>query len=349
MKEVNLKNQIENNAKRNTMTDRQFNAQEKRMDRRKFMQLLAVTGLSAGATGIVEKNTKLIKNLLHQKNNESTIADKQKEEISNNIENNFGFQEKEESQENKHPIGEQVLEAYNSLPEEYFPENLFKKDLLIAQQIQESGYNPTAHSHANAVGVMQNREISLKDVFNYVNYLNGKGIVQYSGPGNEDLSAEDYNNLMNTLKKNPDYSRAFGKLYLSQLLNQYKIGKEDYENGNLKEAQRMILAAYNAGPTKIKKLGKQENLWPKESRDYYKKIFSYEEKLTHIRKILQEEKILLEKPIEDYFVKELALKINSVKSNLGQRSLMVKYLKRLKKNYRNNRKIAYGEINDIFA
>jgi hypothetical protein len=344
------KSQIEKKRNRQqTEKSQEHNA----LDRRKFMQMLAVTGLSAGVTSIIENKTDLIKNFLHNKNTavpqESSGG---KENFSNEEikpEEDFNEKNKERQEKFKHPLSEKILEVYHSLPEDYFPKDLFSKDLLIAQQIQESGYNSQAHSHANAVGVMQNREISLKDVFRYASYLNRKGVIDYNGPADQEISEDDYEEIMKSLKKNPDYSRAFGKIYLSQLFKQYKIGQDDYKSGNTKEAQKMILAAYNAGPTKIRRLDKQENKWPKEARDYYRKIFNYEEELSQVRKILKEEKIELDPSIEDYFVKELTLKIHSVKSKFSQRSIMLKYLKKLKANYKNNKKIAHKEIGEIFA
>ncbi|MFW5885205.1 MAG: hypothetical protein ACOCUF_03210 [Patescibacteria group bacterium] len=327
---------------------------ESAIDRRKFIKMLGVMGLSAGATHILLNQANLFKKINRKRSTAETDLERSPSSQEENAfsETNPSPPEQKVAEKNnypKHPIGEKILEAYQELPPDLFPPDLFSSDLLIAQQIQESGYRIEAISHANAVGIMQNREISLKDVLRYLKYLNRNEITLYNGPGKDDLSKEKYSELMQALQKNPDYSRAFGKIYLSQLLNQYHIGKEDYRNGNTEEAQKMILAAYNAGPTLIKRTGKQEKMWPKETRDYYKKIFKYRDKLKSAREILHEEKIHLEDYLEDYFVKELVMKMSSVSSSLGQRSIMVKYLKKLKSISRKNKTIAYEDINQVFA
>ncbi|MDZ7611897.1 MAG: lytic transglycosylase domain-containing protein [Candidatus Moranbacteria bacterium] len=324
---------------------------ENSIDRRKFLKLLGVMGLSAGATHIVLSNIELIKKK----------KSKQEEENKNNIQEDEQKNEEEEiSQEEEplepekseyptHPTAEKVLQAFHKIPDEYFPKDLFTDNLIIALQIQESTYRISALSQAGAVGIMQNTEISLRDGFRYLSYLGRKGIIEYDGPNMDEVSEEEYDDLMKILNKNPEYSRAFGKLYLSQILNQYHIGENDYNQKNIKEAQRMILAAYNAGPTAIKDAGRDEEQWPEETRNYYRKIFHYEKHLANVKSIINKENIAIDRSIKNYFAMKLVLRMNSVESKLGQRSIMAKYLRKLKNKYKKDKKIAHQEIDEFFA
>jgi len=204
------------------------------------------------------------------------------------------------------------LEAYNELSSQgkYFPEKLFPKDLLMAQQFQESKYDKDARSSADAVGVMQVTDNAVMDVGGhksirsekqdrgndkeikkarvrkvrreregYLYRLNKKGLCSVEVP--KSLSEQEVDKVMELMVV-PDYCRSVGKLYLMQLWDKedgYGIGRKHFENGDIEKAQDEILACYNAGARRIK--GKPKEKWLKEPRDYVEKIRKY-------RKMIQE-------------------------------------------------------------
>lgn len=206
-------------------------------------------------------------------------------------------------------IADHFLNAYYELSrqDKYFPKSIFPKSLLIAQQLQESDYDKTARSKANALGVMQNMSGSIKDVAVFLNRLKRNENINYTGP--PELNNKQIKEIKRWLTVDADYSRAFGKIYLMQLYNPrygYGIGREHIEAGNTKEGQKEILASYNGGMSRIK--GIDEEKWPSESRDYVKKIFYWQKNIERIMRHSKKSNINL----NDKQVKEIAKKMKSV-------------------------------------
>jgi hypothetical protein len=186
-------------------------------------------------------------------------------------------------------VCQKVLTAYNDVADsELWPADLFTDDLFIAQQLAESNYDHKAESGARAVGVMQTREICKKDVVRYINKLDRNKVVRFSfGSNISESQLEDekvMDSIMELVKTNPDYSRAFGKIYMCQLQDTaygYGVGAQARKKGDKQEALKQILASYNAGASQVK--GVPEDRWFAESRNYYKRIFGYMDFLSRVR------------------------------------------------------------------
>jgi soluble lytic murein transglycosylase-like protein len=78
------------------------------------------------------------------------------------------------------------------------------------------------------------------------------------------------------------------------LFHRYGIGQKEYMAGKYEKAQELLLAAYNAGPTFIRK-NTEKARWPKETKDYSEKILTYKEKISEqLSKGLDREDIINE-------------------------------------------------------
>lgn len=208
-------------------------------------------------------------------------------------------------------IADYYLKAFEDLKskKEFFPKEIFTRNLLIAQQLQESGYKADAKSHAGAIGVMQNMDISIKDVSQFLEKLDRNNVISYNGPiyqnpkaspkikekrkkefGQRILKASDFIALEHLRVDNPDYSKALGKLYLMRLWNKkygYGAGQNEYAKGDNKGAQAEILGAYNAGYGRVKDIPRDK--WKySEPRKYVDRIFNYMERLKNIRDAMAE-------------------------------------------------------------
>jgi hypothetical protein len=236
--------------------------------------------------------------------------------------------EKKEINEIK-DIADKFLETYHELSktEHWPPREIVNDDLYIAQQLQESGYDHDAVSRAGAVGVMQNMAISIKDTVRYLNILSHKTDFNYDG--SKDLSEQQIRELMDLFSEYPDYSRAFGKIYMCALWDQkngYGVGKKPFEDGNIKETQRELLGSYNGGFRRVK--NKPTSSWPKESSIYAERILNYIERIKNIRNKFKEIGLILER--ENYAVALIAHEMDKPKSLQDKYMMLDKYSKLIK-------------------
>lgn len=187
--------------------------QEKPMSRRRFLHLGAKAAL--GAVVGVAAGKPIVKGL---KKGTQIVVDKINDELDQDKDVEIRVEKKEKS------LPEKYLAAYYELSrqEKYFPEKIFEKDLLIAQQCQESRYEIDARSHAGASGVMQNMNISVIDVNDWLNMLARKGEIEWD---EKKLDASELKELEEARVEKSDYSRALGKLHLMQLWTRYKAGR----------------------------------------------------------------------------------------------------------------------------
>ncbi len=238
-------------------------------------------------------------------------------------------QEKKQISEIK-KIADSLMRAYYELSnkKEFFPPNLFTPDLFIAQQLQESGYDKEAQSRAQAVGVMQVRKIALLDSVRYLNILKRRNQINYQGP--KHLNNNQVEQILELIKKDANLGRAIGKIYMAMLLNHYQVGKKDWREGRISEAQKKILAAYNAGHSRIK--WQSEKKWPAEARHYYKNIFAYMKKLKTARLWLHKMDFKINN--EHYAAMRIVKKVSAVKSKEGQRIIFLQCLKALEEVWR---------------
>ncbi len=262
----------------------------KKAGRRGFIKGAAIAGAAGAASHIEKKGEKMARALNF---------------IKNAFTNNDKPQFKANNIEIKN-IADHFLKAFEELKmkEKFFPKEIFTRDLLIAQQLQESQYKANAKSRAGAVGTMQNMDISIKDVSQFLEKLDNAGIIEYNGPiylntesnkkrkekfGKRIFRQSDFIALRHLRIDNPDYSKALGKLYLMQLSNEeygYGVGQKLYKQGKTKDAQAEILGAYNAGYSRVKDIPRNE--WQyKEPREYVKRIFNYMERLKNVRNAME--------------------------------------------------------------
>ena len=191
-------------------------------------------------------------------------------------------EKKEKSEAEK--LADIYLNVFNTLKnqKEFFPPEIFSADLFIAQQLQESGYRHDAKSHKGAVGVMQNRAISVKDVPRYIAKLKRKNKINFSVP--RELSDGQVKEIMKLIARYPNYSRAFGKLYMMMLFDPiygYGVAKKEWQKNDVRAVQKKVLAAYNGGYKPIKYY--PEWRWPRESREYYKGVFHFMKLIDYAR------------------------------------------------------------------
>ncbi len=224
-------------------------------------------------------------------------------------------------------VAQSFKDAYQEIAAkpEFFPAEIFTTDLFIAQQLQESGYDKKAHSRANAVGVMQIRAGAVADAGRYLNILKRRGQINYNGP--QKLTDKEIAEILKLAKADANLGRAIGKIYMAMLFSHYRLGQKDYQRGRIKEAQKKILAAYNAGQTRIKR--RPERFWPRESRQYYRRIFVYMERLKTVRQHLK--KLNLNLANENYAAMRLVKKMSQVRSLAGQKVILSQCLKALLK------------------
>ena len=175
-------------------------------------------------------------------------------------------------------ISNLIYKYYNILSreEEFFPPEIFTESFFIADQIQESGYRADAVSHSKAVGVMQTKEIVVRDVVESLALFKRKNPELFSDEIPKKVDAGVVEEVLELVKLNPDLGRALGKLYFAVLFNRYKVGKKEFEAGDREGVQKILLASYNFGP-RAKKI--PEHRWPRETKDYYKKVLDYKEKI----------------------------------------------------------------------
>lgn len=157
---------------------------------------------------------------------------------------------------------------------DFFPKELFSDNFFSAIQIQESQLKPYAQSNKKALGKMQVKPITIKEVVRYLNILETKDVIEFEGPQMEDLSAKDVIGLEFLTRENGDLGEAFGKLYFADLFNNFEIGKETFSSGKITEAHIKLLTAYNWNPDSFKRNESNETVWPPESKEYCRKILA---------------------------------------------------------------------------
>jgi len=192
-------------------------------------------------------------------------------------------------------ICDQVLDGYHQLTaSKVWPERVFTHDLFMSQQLAESGYDSQAESHVGAVGVMQTTPIAKKDVVRYLGRLSDSGVIDFKGSRDIFEKTDKHNGnkvmgeVMELVKQNPDYSRAFGKIYMTLLQDPeygYGVGEKYFRKGNSERGLKEVLGAYNAGRRKI--VGKPFAEWNRESKQYCKNIFHYKHIIKRTRQQLE--------------------------------------------------------------
>lgn len=130
---------------------------------------------------------------------------------------------------------QQKLEKYHTLFQRYADEYDFDWLLIAALAFQESRLNPTKKSHRGAVGIMQIKPSTAKD---------------------ENIAIENVNKLENNVHA--------GVKYLAFLRDRYFSSPEISRAASI----HFALAAYNAGPAKVRKMraktkemGLDSNVW----------------------------------------------------------------------------------------
>ena len=263
-------------------------------------------------------------------------------------------------------LADHYLKAYLEISKdpEKFPEEIFEKDLLIAQQCQESRGEIDAESRSGALGEMQNMTISIIDVTRYLNKLKRNTGFEWNGP--EELSKDDIKEIKKLIIQKSDYSRAFGKIYLMQLWDNkygYSVGRKKFEEGDVAGAQIELMGAYNAGLGRVK--GKNLSEWKKlkekyrhrkdkksqkefraydEVITYVEKIFNYKERIGSIREAIKKEAVIFDSN-EDYAARELCLKLDAIRDK-GEG--LKKYLAKFKNiNLASKKKVSYRDIDII--
>jgi hypothetical protein len=246
--------------------------------------------------------------------------------LEEEIKRRYGHNKNEKKERVYENLGDYYLEAFEklSVQEKYFPSKIFTPDFLIALQCQESGGEASARSHKGASGVMQNMDISVVDVTQWLNMSEIKKVTNWTV--RKKLSDQDLDELdslrtetdENSKVSASDYGRALGKLHLMQLWSRYKAGRSWLPNGDttnatpeqIKRAQEEILGSYNAGHKRI--MGKPKEEWTlSEPKKYVERINNYMERIEGIRNTIKEMEIVFDGN-ENYAVREIALAMNKV-------------------------------------
>ena len=224
-----------------------------------------------------------LKSLLNRNKSDNT---KKKQEIKKP-------EEKKESPRGMQLLAQEVQIRTHQLikNKEFFPKELLSENFFLAVQIQESNLEKDAESQAGAIGIMQVRPITVREVIRYLNILRDAGTIKFEGPLAKDLSENNISELMDLIKKNRDLSRAFGKFYFAELLNNFEIGKRTFALGKIDQARRKILTAYNWNPDSFKKNENNESAWPLESRQYCDKVLANLSRLDSIQKEIKDLKM----------------------------------------------------------
>jgi len=180
----------------------------------------------------------------------------------------------------------QLLRDDNFLPKKLFSDNFFD-----AIQIQESQLKQYAQSNKGALGVMQVKPITIKEVMRYLNILETKGVIEFEGPQEKDLSDRNVDDLEFLTRENSDLGEAFGKLYFADLFNNFQIGQDNFSLGGITKARTKLLTAYNWNPDSFKRNENNEAVWPQESKEYCAKIMKNITSLNIIQKEISELKM----------------------------------------------------------
>ena len=200
-----------------------------KISRRKFLKIAGGT-VVAGLTGtgiktlssLFSDSDKLDSDKKNLKNKNLEI----KEDFEECVEHEEDRIKEDENIENKEKnienIADTYLEAYHNLTKtEFWKKDIFTDDLFIAQTIQESRFDKEAESSDGAIGVMQNMEDSIQDIPRYLSKL--KRNINFPYSGEEKFTTKEIVEIKKLIKKNPDYSRAFGKIYMA-MIHDHKYG-----------------------------------------------------------------------------------------------------------------------------
>ncbi|MCU0679076.1 MAG: transglycosylase SLT domain-containing protein [Planctomycetes bacterium] len=275
----------------------------KDMSRRDFNKLfgLATAGLMLGLNPL-EAEARNKARITGEKDTKEKISEIRRSlcEETKAAENKKTGNDRKKEKENKFDAEATVkscLTAYDELArrKDIWPADLFTDDFVIALQAQESKGDPKAVSPAGALGIMQVMPGTISEVHRYLGkQKNAKGL-KYDGP--VELSDQEKAEIEKLILTKGDYGRAYGKIYLMRLFDNrhgFKIGNEDYRLGNIEEAQKNLLAAYNAGPGNVSKVDKKgqrqmkwQIFWPAETRKYWKRVFEYKQLIARSKNIFK--------------------------------------------------------------
>ncbi|MFC1645469.1 transglycosylase SLT domain-containing protein [Patescibacteria group bacterium] len=161
----------------------------------------------------------------------------------------------------------------------YFPKEVFTPNFFTAIEIQESRGKKDAESKSGAVGVMQVKPMAINDSLQYLNRLHRAGIIIDTIPPKE-ISDETMDEIKMLIKSSAEIGRVFGKLHFINNFDRYGVGADEFQQGDIKKAQRQLAAAYNGGHS-VSKL--PENMWSEETRNYAPSVMNYIKRLEDIQ------------------------------------------------------------------
>ncbi len=290
---------------------------EIQMNRRDFLKILNIIGASVVAGEIINKayiffNKPTInkKNQTLKEENATKKTNMQNFNQPQQTENNYQKENKNKKKSNLVNIFSQKFSELSS-QEKYWPHKIFTPEFLIAIQLQETKFNPKAKSRKGAIGIMQNMDISIKDVARFLTILAKKGEIKYNGPTN--LTNKQLKEIKKAIKENADYSRVFGKLFLMTLYRLYKVGQKEYQSGQIELTQKKIAACYNGGYSLYKK---PEWRWPRESRHYARKVIFYKHLLENIHSQLKKEHIISNQNYASMLIAQQAEKYKIIRNKI---------------------------------
>ncbi len=163
---------------------------------------VALAGTGVGVMGNIYKD--------YQKHRDESRSSESMEKVENRQAKTRVTKEEQKTtiktESEKRNIADHFHDSHRVLKEkdDYFPKKLFTNDLLIAQEIQESGCDIDAISSKGAVGLMQNMEISIKDICLFLERLDDKKVITYKGPvyiGEQEKDLYELENKLNATRQ----------------------------------------------------------------------------------------------------------------------------------------------------
>ncbi len=332
-----------------------------KVSRRKFLKIAGST-VVAGLTGTGIKtlpglfldSDKLDSDKKKLKNKDLEVKDDLDECVGHEeykVKEDENLKNKEKNIEN---IADTYLKAYHDLTEtEFWEKDIFTDDLFIAQIIQESRFDKEAESSKGAIGVMQNMEDSIQDVPRYLSKL--KRNINFPYSGKEKFTAKEIIEIKKLIKKNPNYSMAFGKIYMAMIHDHkygFGVGAVSRMNGDVAKTQKQILAVYNAGIGNVaypRKKGQHRKLkleykWPNETRVYCKEIQNYQNRIKKIREEFKNSNIIYSKFTTNHLISKITMKMDKY-NDKEQYKKLDEYIVSIKKQEENkNRKLTLDEL-----
>ncbi|MFA6183517.1 MAG: lytic transglycosylase domain-containing protein [Parcubacteria group bacterium] len=259
--------------------------------RRKFLVGAAILALDSTFPKEVSEKTNIVPRILNHI--KSLFNDEDKPKENDQKQENEKMPEKKEASPQMQLLAQEVqIRAHELLKKDKFlPKKLFSENLFLAVQIQESNLEKDAESQAGAIGIMQVKPITVKEVIRYLNILKNNETIKFEGPSAKELSENNVAELMTLIKQNKDLGKAFGKLYFAELFNNFEIGKQAFELGQINQARKKILTAYNWSPNNFKRNENNESAWPLESIQYCDKVLDNLSRLDFIQKEIRKLKI----------------------------------------------------------